>query len=72
MLATFWSGNFKERRPCGRPKHRWDDNIKIDLREIRLNMCTGFSWLRMGVHGSFCELSNESSGSIKSRNFLTS
>jgi hypothetical protein len=22
------------RRPLGRPKHRWEDNIKMDLREI--------------------------------------
>jgi hypothetical protein len=22
------------RRPLGRPRHRWEDNIKIDLREI--------------------------------------
>jgi hypothetical protein len=23
------------RRPLGRPRHRWDDNIKMGLREIR-------------------------------------
>jgi hypothetical protein len=23
------------RRPLGRPRHRWEDNIKIELREIR-------------------------------------
>jgi len=22
------------KRPRGRPRHRWEDNIKIDLREI--------------------------------------
>jgi hypothetical protein len=22
------------RRPLGRPRHRWEDNIKMDLREI--------------------------------------
>jgi hypothetical protein len=25
----------KGRRPLGRPRHRWEDNIKMDLREIR-------------------------------------
>jgi hypothetical protein len=23
------------KRPRGRPRHRWDNNIKMDLREIR-------------------------------------
>jgi hypothetical protein len=23
------------RRPLGRPKRRWEDNIKLDLREVR-------------------------------------
>ena len=22
------------RRPLGRPRHRWDDNIKMDLQEV--------------------------------------
>jgi hypothetical protein len=24
----------EDRRPLGKPRHRWEDNIKIDLREI--------------------------------------
>jgi hypothetical protein len=27
-------GKPKGKRPLGRPRHRWVDNIKIDLREI--------------------------------------
>jgi hypothetical protein len=27
-------GRPEVRRPLGRPRRRWDDNIKIDLREI--------------------------------------
>jgi hypothetical protein len=27
-------GRSEERRPLGRPRRRWEDNIKIDLREI--------------------------------------
>ena len=23
-----------ERRPLGRPRHRWEDNIKMDLEEV--------------------------------------
>jgi hypothetical protein len=28
-------GRFEGRRPLGRPRRRWEDNIKMDLREIR-------------------------------------
>jgi hypothetical protein len=27
-------GRTEGRRPLGRPRHRWEDNIKMDLREI--------------------------------------
>jgi hypothetical protein len=27
-------GNPKGKRPLGRPRHRWDDGIRMDLREI--------------------------------------
>jgi hypothetical protein len=27
----------KEKRPLGRPRCRWEDNIKVDLREIGIN-----------------------------------
>jgi hypothetical protein len=27
-------GRPEERRPLGTPRHRWEDNIKMDLREI--------------------------------------
>jgi hypothetical protein len=27
-------GNPEGNRPLGRPKHRWEDNIRINLREI--------------------------------------
>jgi hypothetical protein len=29
--------------------HRREDNIKIDLREIRFGMWIRFAWLRMGT-----------------------
>jgi hypothetical protein len=28
------SGNPEGKRPLGRPRHRWEDNIGMDLREI--------------------------------------
>jgi hypothetical protein len=27
-------GKPEGRRPLGRPRHRWEDNIKMDLREV--------------------------------------
>jgi hypothetical protein len=29
-------------RPLGRPGHRWEDNIKMDLMEVR---CGGMNWI---------------------------
>lgn len=30
--TEFWSGNLK--KPCGRPRHTQDDNIKADIKEM--------------------------------------
>jgi hypothetical protein len=30
------------RRPLGRPRHRWENNIKMDLREVG---CGGVDWI---------------------------
>jgi hypothetical protein len=35
-------GRPKGRRPLGRPRNRWEGNIKIDLREIRFG---GLDWI---------------------------
>jgi hypothetical protein len=39
------------KRPLGRPKHRWVDNIKMDLGEIGWGLLTGLFWLRIGTSG---------------------
>jgi hypothetical protein len=39
------------RRPLGRPRRRWEDNIKIDLREIEFGVWIGFIGLRIGTGG---------------------
>jgi hypothetical protein len=39
------------KRPLGRPRSRWKDNIKMDLQEIGCGVWTGFSWLRMETDG---------------------
>jgi hypothetical protein len=32
------------RRPQGRPRHRWEDNIKMDLREMGID---GVNWIQL-------------------------
>jgi hypothetical protein len=31
-------GRHEGRRPLGRPRHRWEDNIKIDLQDVGWGM----------------------------------
>jgi hypothetical protein len=38
-------------RPLGRPRRRWEDGIRIDLREIGLGVWIGFNWLGTGTCG---------------------
>jgi hypothetical protein len=35
----------------GRPRCRWEDNIKMDLREIDGAVWTGLTWLRIRTSG---------------------
>jgi hypothetical protein len=44
-------GNPEGKRPLGRPRRRWVDNIKMDLREIGLDMGIGSIWIRIGTSG---------------------
>ena len=32
------TGKRKEKRPLGRPRRRWEDNIRMDLKEICINV----------------------------------
>jgi hypothetical protein len=44
-------GKPEGKRPLGRPRRRWVDNIKMDLQEVGLGAWTGWSWLRIGTDG---------------------
>jgi hypothetical protein len=39
------------RRPVERPIHRWDDNVKMDLKKWNREAWSGLVWLRMGTGG---------------------
>jgi hypothetical protein len=46
-------GKPEGKRPLGRPRRRWVDNIKMDLREIGWDGVEWFGliWLRIGASG---------------------
>jgi hypothetical protein len=44
-------GNPERKKPLVRPRRRWENGIKTDLREIGWGMWSGFTWLRTGTVG---------------------
>jgi hypothetical protein len=55
-------GKPEGKRPLGRPRHRWEDNIRMDLRKI------GWEGRVVG----YCEHGDELWGCIKVVNLLSS
>ena len=39
-----WVGKPEGKRPLGRPRCRWEDNIKMDLQEVG---CGGMDWIEL-------------------------
>jgi hypothetical protein len=39
------------KRPMWIPRRRWENNIKLDLQEVRCGVWTGLSWLRIETGG---------------------
>jgi hypothetical protein len=44
-------GKPEGKRPLGRPRIRWEDNIKKDLQVMGLEVWTKSSWFRIGLGG---------------------
>jgi hypothetical protein len=44
-------GKPEGKRPLGRPRRRWMDNIRMDLGDVDWVMWTGLVWLRTGRSG---------------------
>jgi hypothetical protein len=45
-------GKPERKRPLSRPRHRWEDNIKMDPQEVGCGWgWTGLIWLRTGTGG---------------------
>jgi hypothetical protein len=39
-------GKPERRRPLGRPRHRWENNIKMDLQEVG---CGSMDWIELAL-----------------------
>jgi hypothetical protein len=44
-------GKPEGKRPLERTRRRWEDGLKIDLREIGWRVWNGFTWLRIRTVG---------------------
>jgi len=42
-------GKSEGKRPLGRPRLRWEDNIKMDLQEVG---CGGMDWISLAQDGN--------------------
>ena len=49
----FLMGKPKGKSSLGRPRRRWEENIKMDLREVGWGAWTGSLWLRIGAGGGY-------------------
>ena len=45
-------GKPEGKKPLKRPRRRWEDNIKIDLKKVGWKARTGSIWLRKGTGGA--------------------
>jgi hypothetical protein len=48
--GVYWVlvGKPEEKRPLGRPRRSWEDNIKMDLQEMG---CRGMDWIELTQDG---------------------
>jgi len=58
-------GKPEGKRPLGRPRRRWEDNIKMDLQEVGCGYRLDRAGSGKGEVAGTCECGNEPSGSIK-------
>ena len=60
-------GKLEGRRPLGRPKRKWEDNIKMDLQEVGWEHGLRLSGSGYGQVASSCECGNEPLGFVTRR-----
>jgi hypothetical protein len=47
VLYRVLVGKPERKRPMGRPRLRWEDNIRFDFQEVGFGVWTGLGWLRI-------------------------
>jgi len=65
VVYTVLVGKREGKRPLGRPRRRWEDNVKIDLQEVG-----AMDWIELDQNRDTCECGNKPSGSVKCGEFL--
>jgi len=50
-VYRFLVGKPEGRRPLGRPRRRWVNNIRMDLQEVYVGIWTGLGWPRIETGG---------------------
>ena len=51
-VYTVLVGKSQGKKQFGRPRRRWEDNIKMDVEEVGCVIRTGSNWLRIETGGS--------------------
>jgi len=51
VYAGFWWGKPDGERPLGRPRRRWEQNIKRDLQEVRWR---SMNWIDLAQDRDWC------------------
>jgi len=49
-------GKSEGKRPLGRPRQRWEDNIKMDFQKVEWGAWNRLIWLRIGMGGGQLKL----------------
>jgi hypothetical protein len=63
-------GKPERKRTLGIARHRWKDNIEVELKETRYRVWTGFIWLGIVIRSGLLRVNNEPSGYTKGGEFL--
>jgi hypothetical protein len=56
VYGRFCWGKAEGKRRLGRPRRRWQVNIKMDLQEVGCGTWAGFIWLRIAVVNAVMKL----------------
>jgi hypothetical protein len=51
-VYRFLVGKPEGKRQLGKPRHGWEDNIKMDLPEVR---CGGMDWMELAQDRDICQ-----------------